>query len=249
VTYITSQYQQLIPVLERVTGQKFDLDRFKSTVRMSRDACNLWREVLETAARCPSPLNFFDASIHMGPIVVMRGTPYALDYYKLLLEELRQRLADNIGAVPNETYRIFWEGMPLWYSLSTLAKLFARLNACVVASTYCNSWIFDDLDPDNPFESSARAYTKLFIVRSDGIKQRLIREHLDKYSIDGIIYHDSKTCPRNTNNQHGLQVRLHALTRIPYLELGGDLNDSRCFSEEQGIIAIETFIQQIGMGK
>ncbi|NOZ07778.1 MAG: 2-hydroxyacyl-CoA dehydratase [FCB group bacterium] len=249
VKYISDQYRQLVPVLETVSGRKFVPERFKAAVGLSRDACELWKEVLETAVHRPAPINFFDASIHMGPIVVMRGTSYALEYYQLLLSELKERLKDGVGAVAKEQFRIYWEGMPLWYNLSLLAKLFARLDACVVASTYCNSWIFDDLDPDHPFESSALAYTKLFIVRSDSVKQQLLAEHLDRFSIDGIIYHDAKTCPRNTNNQHGLQVRLHDLTGVPYLEISGDLNDSRCFSREQGIIAIETFLQQIAMDK
>ncbi len=249
VKYISKQYRELVPKLEAVAGQKFDLNKFKETVRLSRDACVLWRKVLETASHYPSPINFFDASIHMGPIVVMRGTRYALDYYKVLLVELNERIANHVGAVSNEKHRLYWEGMPIWFKLSSMAKLFARLNACIVASTYCNSWIFDDLDPDNPFDSSALAYTKLFIVRSDNAKQKVLEEHLRKFSIDGIIYHDAKTCPRNSNNLHGLQVRLQDKTNVPYLELNGDFNDSRCYGEEQSVIAIETFIDQLDMRK
>ena len=245
VQYISSQYQELAQNLESVAAQSFDLDKFKETVRLSREACALWRKVLATAKYHPSPINFFDACIHMGPIVVMRGTRYALEYYQVLLAELETRIRDDIGAVQNEKYRLFWEGMPIWFKLSSLAKLFDRLQACIVASTYCNSWIFDDLDPENPFDSSALAYTKLFIVRSENAKQGILERHLEEFAIDGVIYHEAKTCPRNSNNQHGLQIRLYEKTNVPYLELNGDLNDSRCYSEEQSVIAIETFIDQL----
>jgi benzoyl-CoA reductase/2-hydroxyglutaryl-CoA dehydratase subunit BcrC/BadD/HgdB len=181
--------------------------------------------VLEKARHIPSPINFFDSAIHMGPIVVMRGTSHAVEYYKILLAELEERIQNNISAVPVEHFRIYWEGMPLWYRLSSLAKLFAKLNTCIVASTYCNSWVFDDLSQAEPFESSALAYCKLFV--------------------QGIIYHESKTCARNSNNRFGLQNRLFKRTGIPYLEINGDLNDPRCYSEEQSIIAIETFIDQL----
>ncbi|MCK7504767.1 MAG: hypothetical protein MZV70_12235 [Desulfobacterales bacterium] len=53
----------------------------------------------------------------------------------------------------------------------------AALNANVLASTYCNSWIFSALDPEDPFNSMARAYTELFIVRSDEAKETLHQEH------------------------------------------------------------------------
>ncbi|MFH1937286.1 MAG: 2-hydroxyacyl-CoA dehydratase family protein [Bacteroidota bacterium] len=242
---VSDQYRRIIPELEKVAGQLFDIDRFRETVGLSHDGCVLWRQVLQKAIHIPSPINFFDAAIHMGPIVVMRGTQHAIDYYKILLKELEERIETNISAVPSERFRIYWEGMPLWYRLSNLAKLFAKLDTCIVASTYCNSWIFDDLDPSDPFGSSALAYTKLFIVRSETVKEQVLEALLQEFTVHGIIYHESKTCARNSNNRFGMQNRLFKRTGIPYLEINGDLNDPRCYSEEQSIIAIETFIDQL----
>jgi len=249
VTGIANQFKDLIPALEKVTGQKFDLEKFRETVALSHEGCVLWRKVLETGKHKPSPINFFDAAIHMGPIVVMRGTHYAVDYYKILLAELEERVKNNISAVPKERFRIYWDGMPLWYKLSSMAKLFSSLDTCIVASTYCNSWVFDDLDPKDPFESSAIAYCKLFIVRSDDAKQEVLEKLMKEFSIDGMIYHDAKTCSRNSNNRFGLQNRLNDKNNIPFLEINGDLCDSRCYSEEQSIIAIETFIKQLSTRK
>jgi len=249
INSVANQFKDLVLELEKVSEQKFDLEKFRETVRLSHDGCVLWRKVLETAMHKPSPINFFDSAIHMGPIVVMRGTQYAVDYYKILLAELQERIKNNIGAVPSEKLRIYWDGMPLWYKLSSMAKLFASLDTCIVASTYCNSWIFDDLDPKDPFQSSALAYCKLFIVRSDEEKQKVLEKLMVDFSIDGIIYHDAKTCSRNSNNRFGLPNRLNSKNNIPYLEINGDLCDSRCYSEEQSIIAIETFIEQLSTRK
>lgn len=246
---IANQFKDLIPELEKVATQKFDLEKFRETVSLSHEGCVLWRKVLETAKHKPSPINFFDSAIHMGPIVIMRGTQYAIDYYNILLAELEGRIKNNISSIPNEKLRLYWDGMPLWYKLSSMSKLFAGMDTCVVASTYCNSWVFDDLDPNDPFESSAIAYCKLFIVRSDDAKQNVLEKLMVDYSIDGIIYHDAKTCGRNSNNRFGLQNRLNEKNKIPYLEINGDLCDSRCYSEEQSIIAIETFIKQLSTRK
>ncbi len=242
---VSDQYHRIIPEIEKVAGRKFDIDAFRESVGLSHDGCVLWKQVLQKAKHLPSPINFFDSAIHMGPIVVMRGTTHAVDYYKLLLAELEERIATNISAVPVERFRIYWEGMPLWYRLSSMAKLFAKLDTCIVASTYCNSWVFDDLDPADPFESSALAYSKLFIVRSDSVKESVLENLMKEFAVQGIIYHESKTCARNSNNRFGLQNRLFKTTGIPFLEINGDLNDPRCYSEEQSIIAIETFIEQL----
>ncbi len=246
---VAEQFKEIIPELEKVADQKFDIDKFRETIALSHDGCVLWRQVLETAKHLPSPITFFDSAIHMGPIVVMRGTQHAVDYYKILLAELQERIQHKVSAVPNEKYRIYWDGMPLWYKLSTHAKMFSGLDTCIVASTYCNSWVFDDLDPKDPFESSALAYCKLFIVRADEEKEKVLSKLLTDFSVDGVIYHESKTCPRNSNNHYGLQNRLSEKTGIPFIEIHGDLNDARCYSEEQSIISIETFIQQLANGK
>lgn len=245
IKYVSKQFEDLIPELEKIATQKFDIDSYRERIGLSHDGCALWRKVLETAKAKPSPISFFDSAIHMGPIVVMRGTQYAIDYYKILLAELEERVSKGISAIGHEKYRIYWDGMPLWYKLSSMSKLFANLDTCIVASTYCNSWVFDDLDSKNPFESAALAYCKLFIVRSDEAKEQVLENLLSEFSIDGIIYHESKTCMRNSNTHFGLHNRLNAKTKIPNLEIHGDLNDSRCFSEEQSIIAIETFISQL----
>lgn len=242
---VTRQIEGLIPTLEEIAGQKLDLQRLRETVALSRECTELWRQVLETAAAAPAPLTFFDGTIHMGPAVVLRGTRQAVDYYRTLLGELRQRIADKVAAVDEEKYRIYWEGMPVWGRLRQHSELFAGLRAGVVVSTYCSSWIFPDFDAEQPIRSMAKAYLSLFIVRSDEYKERYIKQMLETFRIDGIIYHDAKTCPCNSNSRYGMPQRLEQATGIPSLVISGDLNDLRCVSDEQTRTNVEAFIEQL----
>jgi len=245
---IASQIEDLVPKLEEVTGEKFDMDRFKEAVGYSRRTSELWRACLEEAAAVPSPWTFFDATIHMGPAVVARGTKEANDYYELLLPELRQRVKDGTAAVEGEKHRLYWEGMPVWGKLRPLSEQFYSLKTCVVASTYCNSWIFDQLDPAEPFESMAVAYTELFIVRDEPYKEQYITDCYNKFKFDGILFHDAKTCPNNSNNRYGMPERLSEKLGVPVLTINGDLCDLRCYSEEQSKTNIEAFIEQLDEG-
>ncbi len=242
---IARQTEDLVPGLEEITGEKFDMDRFREAVEFSRQTSVLWRACLESASAIPSPWTFFDATIHMGPAVVARGTKEGVDYYNVLLKELNDRVEKGIGAIDGERHRIYWEGMPIWGKLSSLSGQMASLETCVVASTYCNSWIFDQLDPDNPFESMGRAYIELFIVRDETYKEQYIKECHEKYKFDGILFHDAKTCPNNSNNRYGLPERIGKKLGIPQLTINGDLNDLRCYSEEQTKTNIEAFIEQL----
>ena len=240
------QMEALVPHLERVTGEPLDLGKLSRAVELSLLATRLWNDVLETAATSPAPLTFFDGVIHMGPIVVLRGTQEAVDYYDLLLAEMKERIRDGVTAVDGERHRIYWEGMPIWGRLRAHSELFASLRCAVVASTYCNSWVFNDFDPSDPWRSMALAYTGIFIVRSEEVKERYIREMVKRYSIDGIIFHDSKTCSANSNARYSMPHRLQEETGVPTLVIDGDLNDLRCVSDEQMTTNIEAFAEGLG---
>ena len=242
---ISRQLEDLIPPLEEIRGNKLDLDRLKETIRLSKRTSELWRACLATAKTRPSPLTFFDATIHMAPAVIYRGTEAGVTYYEALLSELEQRIQGGVAAVEGEQHRLYWEGMPIWGKLSPLAQLFGSLATCVVASTYCNSWIFEQLEPEDPFESMASAYTELFIVRDEDYKERYLEEHYHGFSCDGMVFHDAKTCPNNSNTRYGLPERLRERSGIATLTINGDLNDLRCYSEEQTITNIEAFIEQL----
>jgi benzoyl-CoA reductase/2-hydroxyglutaryl-CoA dehydratase subunit BcrC/BadD/HgdB len=243
---IVNQMKDMISPLEEISGQKFDIDKLRHFLSLSYECTQLWKKILETNTAKPAPMSFFDATIHMGPAVVLRGNPQAVEYYNVLLKELEERVASKEGAVEGEKFRLYWEGMPIWGKLRDLAEFFIGLKTAVIASTYCNSWIFEAFDPEDPFMSIARAYTEIFIVRDENYKEKYIEEMVHKYKLDGILFHDAKTCPNNSNNRYGMPERLEKKLNIPVITINGDLNDMRCYSEEQAKTNIEAFIEQLG---
>jgi benzoyl-CoA reductase/2-hydroxyglutaryl-CoA dehydratase subunit BcrC/BadD/HgdB len=232
-------------VLERVSGTRFDIDRLREVVASSCRLTRLWREVLRAATHRPAPISFFDGTIHMGPAVVLRGDPRAEQYYDILLGELRERIRNQVGAVDGERLRFYWDGMPVWGKLREHAELFAGHGAAVVASTYCNSWIFEALDHQDPFEGMSRACMELFIVRSESYKERYLEGMAREYAVDAFVYHDAMTCPNNSNNRYGMPGRLAGRLGVPYIVISGDLNDLRMYSEEQARTQIEALVEQL----
>lgn len=242
---IVQQINDLIPPLEKISGNKFDIDRLRDAVAQSKRCSDLWKKVLETNMASPAPLSFFDATIHMGPAVVLRGSETAIEYYELLLKELEERAKSGVGAVDGERFRLYWEGMPIWGKLRDMSEFFIGFNTAVIASTYCNSWIFEAFDPADPILSMARAYTEIFIVRNENFKEKYIEDIVRRFKLDGILFHDAKTCPNNSNNRYGMPERIEKKLNIPTLTINGDLNDLRCYSEEQAKTNIEAFIEQL----
>ena len=242
---VARQIERLVPTLEAVAGSRLEEGRLAAAVRASRECSDLWEACLRTAAHRPAPLTFFDGTIHMGPAVVLRGAEEANGYYRTLLAELRERVRDQVAGVPGERFRLYWEGMPIWGRLRALSSLFAEFRTAVVASTYCNSWIFSALDPADAVRSMARASLELFIARSEEPKERYIEAMAGDYGADGIVFHDCRTCPNNSNTRYGMPRRIAERLGIPTLVLDGDVNDLRCFSDEQSRTNIEGFIEQL----
>jgi benzoyl-CoA reductase/2-hydroxyglutaryl-CoA dehydratase subunit BcrC/BadD/HgdB len=97
--------------------------------------------------------------------------------------------------------------------------------------------------------SIARASLGLFIVRSEQAKEDYIAQMIDLYHVDGVVFHDCRTCSTNTNTRYGMPRRLAERTGIPSLILDGDVNDLRCVSDEQARTNVEGFIEQLADAK
>ena len=247
VADVVAQFRRVISMGEEVVGQKLEMDRLKEVLGLSKQATDLWGEVLATAKNRPSPLTFFDGTVYMGPIVVLRGTQLAVDFYRALLSDLRVKLKAGYGAVPNERLRIYWDGMPIWGRLRSLSDLFATNKTNVCVSTYCNSWVFPEFSAKYPLESMAESYLKIFINRDDNYKLNYIEEMCRDFNAHGVIFHDAKTCPNNSNSQYNLPARLRE-RGIRSVVINGDLCDLRCFADEQAGTMIEAFLETLNNG-
>ena len=98
--YVVKQLKEtVIPTLERVSGVKFDIDRLRQYMRESQKAEDDLVAVLQSAKHRPSPIDgYFGAVYYIGPIfTAFRGTPEATEYYRVLREEIEQRVARRQG--------------------------------------------------------------------------------------------------------------------------------------------------------
>jgi len=243
--FVRGQLVRLIGQIEEHFGLKLDEERLKEAVALSSRASTLWRRALETARTHPSPLTFFDGLIHMAPVIVLRGSPTAVEYYEQFLAEMGERVRNGVGAVPDERFRLYWEGMPVWPKVRELSEKFLQLRTVIAASTYCNSWAFEPYDGGDPLRWMAKTSTEIFINRDENTKQAFLVEMFKQFDIDGAIFHNARTCPNNTNSRFGMAQRLRDQLDLPILVIDGDLSDGRFFSTAQTMTNIEAFIEQI----
>ncbi|MBL1218372.1 MAG: 2-hydroxyacyl-CoA dehydratase [Planctomycetes bacterium] len=245
IAFVKHELELLIQKIESQFGVTMDHSKLEESVALSSRASTLWREVLDTAQHQPAAISFWDGLIQMSPVILMRGSQTAIDYYELLLAEMQQRVADGVGAVPGERWRLYWDGMPVWPRIRDLSEKFQELRTVIAASTYCNSWAFEPYEGGDPLEWMARTSLEIFINRDEEYKQQFLTEMIQQFSIDGAIFHNARTCPNNTNSRFGMVERLRQSLDIPVLVIDGDLSDARFFSTAQTMTNVEAFIEQL----
>ena len=76
--------EEYVAFLEKICRRLFPEKRFLKVADRSVEAVALWKEILELSRIHPAPFAAFDAFIHMAPIVTLRGTGWAVRYYRKL---------------------------------------------------------------------------------------------------------------------------------------------------------------------
>jgi benzoyl-CoA reductase/2-hydroxyglutaryl-CoA dehydratase subunit BcrC/BadD/HgdB len=167
-----------------------------------------------------------------------------VDYYRLLKAEIEERVAEGVAAVPGESHRFYWDGPPIWHALRPLARVFADRRVAVVASTFCDVFTLPGLDPLNPVESMARAYTGVFGNRSEDYKTASLARQFEQYGVDGAVFHDCRTTPEASHVRYGLAVRAERLTGVPAFVVEADSHDPRLFSGEPLQAQLSDFLER-----
>lgn len=142
VEYIKGQFKEAIRQLEEITGKKFDYKRFSEVMEISSQAAKWWKQAMGYARAIPSPLNGFDIFNYMALIVCMRGKKECVEVFKLLAEEMEERIKNGQGPWKEgeEQFRIMWDGIACWTALGNTYKFLKTHGVNMVGSTYPDSW-------------------------------------------------------------------------------------------------------------
>ena len=243
--YVIPQFTDYIAVLETVCGKKMNLDTLLEVGARSLEAQRLWQNILDTTTARPSPMTAFDAFFYLALIVTLRGRQVIVDFYKDLLAEMKQKVADGIGVLKEEKYRLLWDNLPIWYKMRWLSKKFALKGACLVADTYTSAWCssLKYINEDDLLNSLAEAYTRIYLnIGVDQMADTVV-EMIHKYDVDGLVMHSNRSCKPYSFGQFDIEKIIKARTGIPTLMIEADMVDERNFAESQIDTRIDVFLE------
>jgi benzoyl-CoA reductase/2-hydroxyglutaryl-CoA dehydratase subunit BcrC/BadD/HgdB len=249
LTYVEDQLEEAIAVAERVARRRLDRERLVETARLARDGSRLWGECLQTATARPAPWTGVDGFFHLGPIVALRGTEGCNAYYRLLLDELKDRVARGIGGLRGEEkHRLIWDNLPIWYATREITTALALHGFNFVCTTYTNAWAEASslLDPADPIGSAARCYSQILLNQDLPNKLRLVARLAREYTADGAVFHGDRSCKPYSIGQVDVKDRLARELGIRTLLLEADHNDPRAWGSELAANRLGAFVESFG---
>nr|HID59680.1 2-hydroxyacyl-CoA dehydratase [Desulfobacterales bacterium] len=248
VEWMVYELKRLISFVEEHTKARFDYDRFKEAMILSGKALELFDEVLALRKNIPTPRGIREALGDIFYIVTQLGRKEAVEYYSMLLEDVKDRVNNKISIVPEEKYRIFYHNIPLWYNLQTLDYL--ADHGAVVPIEFYNSFVWNGyyfdgnrFDPDDPFRSLA---LKLLYTDNDmGLHtkvERIVR-CVKEWHCDGAIFFSNRSCKVFSIGQTDESERIGELFGIPTMSFEAEMADPRSFAEGPWKNRVDAFLE------
>ncbi|HVO34875.1 MAG TPA: 2-hydroxyacyl-CoA dehydratase family protein [Gemmatimonadales bacterium] len=249
--YVEAQLRELIPILEKVSGVPFDVDRLREAMRHANALGRAWKRVLELNGSRPSVFNALtDGTIYLGVANGFRGSREGARYFTDLVEEMEYKSAHGIGTLTDEHSRLLFVGVPCYPIFRRFSEMFTELGGTFVGSTYLHfasgganlGW---EYDLARPLESLAEGV--LISVRDamDNMFHQtpVLLRMINRLAADGVVYHPIKSCRTVSTGLADSRRALLAARDVPSLFIESDMMDRRVVSEAQLKNRIDAFFE------
>lgn len=245
--YVAAQIRKLIEFLEHETGNPFDWDGLRESMHYIKRAAELRMEALELCKAKPAPAVFWDWVASIAPINFLPGNQDLVDYFAGVKKEIEQRLAEGVPALPNERYRIAFDGIMNWNRVGWLANKFAEHDAAVICGRYTHNSFWHEpqlIDEDDPILGMAQHYLLCpFNHSASNLAEQVLRD-CEAYGVDGIVFHATRTCRSATNGQMIL-ARMAQQKGIQTMFFEGDVADESFYKDEVLQSRLEAMLETI----
>jgi benzoyl-CoA reductase subunit B len=268
LNYVVGQLHDGIEWLEKATGREYDDGKLIEAVYNECRSTSLWAEVCELNKAVPAPLEektMFSLYV-LGTL--MKHSKVVADFYEELRDEVKDRVKNQIAAIPNERCRLMSDTQPPWGFLS-LFRYLEDYGAISVGSLYTFGLIgmWED-KPDGTWGPRVTPQQQGIEIKDRDHALRILAEwnlhkpewqhfyspHLKtemmvriakEWSLDGVMLHYNRGC-------EGLSLGI-AENRLGLLEAGfpvmtfeGNMGDEREFDLARTRTRVDTFMETLG---
>jgi benzoyl-CoA reductase subunit B len=271
IRYLADQFHAFIDWGEQVLGRNFDEGRCIEAALNSLEVQSLWAEVCCLNRAVPAPLD--DRSLYALESIacLMRHKPEAVDFYRNLRDEVRERVQDGIAALPAERYRLMHDNQPPFYWLG-IYKVAEQYGAVAIGShtSFTLMGAYEDGDDGRlrsrrhprergltfkgrgdlvPYLAEWYADTPFYedIITPQTRVTNTLR-FVEEWGVDGVVIHLNRGCEGVTAGALELKLALRERD-IPATVYEGNYVDRRDLSQSQVVDTLESFMESQGLKK
>lgn len=248
VAYVVRQLKDMIRFLEELSGRPYNWDKFRELMAITKKCGKLRMEAMQMCKAIPTPANFFDWSVFIAPVNYLTAWPGTVECLEAAKAEVQDRVDNHVPSIPNEKYRLFWEGIMNWNKLGWMAEKFAGFNASVIAGRYTHQSFWqepDVIDPEDPLEGIAINHLECQLNMGYPIAIRKLKELCEYYSIDGIVFHAARTCRSFDRSHYLMAEELRRTMGIQSTMFEGDMVDESFYQDEIVNTRIEALLESL----
>ena len=240
-SYLARQLKDTSARIEEITGKRLRAGALEQAFHYANRTSSALREIAELRKN-PNPLIYGEEGLTSllllwGLFMGSRSGAVVAEFYR---DELLKRSEAPSGKI-DARKRILWLHLSPFYANSIMRILERELGAVVVVDE-CNLEVFPELDPGRPWESLAE---KMVIHSWAGPVEnrvRKIRRSIEEYHIDGVVHFSHWGCRQSNGAVRIIRDAVQELD-IPFLDLDGDLVDSRNYADGQYRTRLEGFME------
>jgi len=271
VDYVVNQLHEAIEWMERVTGREFQDELFIEAVKIDFRSTSTWAEICTLNKHIPAPLD--EKTMHSLYVfgAMDRCDKEFAGFFDELRDEVKERVAQGIAAVPQERCRLMTDIQPPWHFLD-IYRYLEQYGAVSIGSHYVYglTGMWED-QPDGTWGPARTPMDKGIQIRTrDQALHLLVEWFLRKptlqhwydpqlktdmmvrlakeWRLDGMILHFNRGCEGVTlgiaENRLGLMK-----AGVPVMTYEGNMADPREFDESKTLGRIDSFMESLGYGK
>ncbi|MEW6276735.1 MAG: benzoyl-CoA reductase, bzd-type, subunit O [Bacillota bacterium] len=271
IKYVVDQILDGIEWLEKVTGRKFDDEKFIEAVKNECEATSLWAEICTLNKAVPAPLDektMYSLYVHG---TLMKANRKTVEFYKELRDEVKDRVARGIAAVGNEQCRLVSDSQPPWGFLKVFRYL-ERYGAVSVGSIYTfglegiwevkedGTWGPRTTPMEKGIEIKTREQAAWINAEWNlskpmwqhfyhpKYKTEMMKRIYDEWKANGFILHYNRGCEGTALSIAENRLGLLA-AGCPVMTFEGNMGDEREFDEVNTMARIDTFMESLGFKK
>jgi benzoyl-CoA reductase subunit B len=269
--YVAGQLHDGIAFVEQVTGRKCDDENLIRAIKNEMRSTSLWAEICALNKAVPAPLDektmyslYVLATLH-------KSSQWCADFYEELRDEVKDRVARGIAAVPNERCRMMSDTQPPWAFLKIFRYL-ESYGAISVGSLYTfgleGIWEVKDDGTWGPRtlpwekgiemkdrDTALRLYADWNLSKPQWqhfydprLKTEMMLRIVKEWKVDGVMLHLNRGCEGLSlgimENRLGI-----ANAGVPVMTYEGNMGDEREFDEVRTQARVDAFMEQLGLRK